>query len=99
MPTHKIRGFQRGQSTYTCHACGKLTRNTEGSEGGAELCADCFNAASLENLHGDDSDHHGDFATCPLCDMEGEYPGLMALWAAQDDRRDAARAAKRTPSA
>lgn len=40
--------FQRGQSTYTCQSCKKLTRNTD-CEGQVRLCADCFELAGCEN--------------------------------------------------
>lgn len=44
-----IKKFRRGESTYTCHSCKKLTRNTGGDEIGCRLCLDCFNLAGIDN--------------------------------------------------
>ena len=41
--------FRRGQSTYNCWNCGKLTRDTGNGEGGNESCAHCFEMFGLEN--------------------------------------------------
>jgi hypothetical protein len=43
-----VRKFRRGETTYTCYSCGKLTRNT-GDEGQTGLCLDCFNLAGIDN--------------------------------------------------
>lgn len=40
--------FAKGQSTFTCRCCKRLTRDT-GGEGGVELCAQCYELAGLEN--------------------------------------------------
>lgn len=42
------KSFRRGQSTYTCRCCGRVTRDTN-SEGSIELCAQCYELAGLEN--------------------------------------------------
>lgn len=44
----KISKFQRGQSTYNCAICGKLTRDTGAGEGSLELCVKCFDERSGE---------------------------------------------------
>lgn len=43
------RTFKKGQSIYTCRCCGRQTRNTN-SEGGIELCAQCYELAGFENM-------------------------------------------------
>lgn len=42
------KSFRKGQSTYTCRCCGRVTRDTN-SEGSIELCAQCYELAGLEN--------------------------------------------------
>lgn len=44
-----IKRFRRGETTYTCHSCKKLTRNTGGDERQCDLCLDCFNLAGIDN--------------------------------------------------
>lgn len=61
----KVKTFQRGRSTYTCRVCTKQTRNT-GDEGSADLCADCYDEAGVENEHLDGY-HDEPHAHCPAC--------------------------------
>ena len=41
--------FQKGSGCYTCHDCGKLTRETGDGESNCELCRNCFWIAQWEN--------------------------------------------------
>lgn len=50
-----VKNFRRGETTYTCGCCGKLTRNT-GDEGQAGLCLDCYTLAGIENVQSDSGD-------------------------------------------
>lgn len=43
-----MRNFQRGQSTFDCGVCKRLTRNT-GDNGGVDLCPQCYELAGMEN--------------------------------------------------
>src|SRR5690348_17023746 len=43
------KSFRKGQSTYTCRCCGRVTRDTN-SEGSIELCAQCYELAGFENM-------------------------------------------------
>lgn len=43
-----VSKFRRGESTYTCRCCNKLTRNT-GGEIRWQLCLDCFTLAEIDN--------------------------------------------------
>lgn len=45
--------FSRGQSTFNCQCCGRLTRDT-GDNGGCELCPECYELAGADNMHNDD---------------------------------------------
>lgn len=47
--------FRRGQSTFTCNICGRLSRDT-GDNGQHELCPDCYELAGLDNMHNDDGE-------------------------------------------
>lgn len=44
-----IKKFRRGETTYTCATCKKLTRNTGGDERGCGLCLDCYDLAGINN--------------------------------------------------
>lgn len=48
-----IKKFQRGETTYTCQSCKKLTRNTGGDEKNCRLCLDCYELAGLDNYLSD----------------------------------------------
>lgn len=51
----KFNKFLRGETTYTCQTCKKLTRNVgEGAE--ARLCIDCWNLAGIENYISDEGE-------------------------------------------
>ncbi len=42
--------FVKGQSTYKCRCCGRLTRQTgQGDNDGVELCVECYSLAGEEN--------------------------------------------------
>lgn len=49
----KQNRFKRGETTYTCASCKRLTRNT-GDNGQCELCPQCFELAGIENAVNDD---------------------------------------------
>lgn len=69
--------FSRGSGVYSCGCCGKRTRDTGLGEVDAQLCADCWDRAGLENEHSDtDGKHYTDradstrtlpIAGCPQC--------------------------------
>ena len=44
-----FRGGYFYKPTYTCHSCGKRTRETGGGESSSELCAFCYEEAGIEN--------------------------------------------------
>lgn len=50
-----MKTFKRGQSTFNCNICGRLTRDT-GDNGQHELCPDCYELAGLDNMHNDDGE-------------------------------------------
>ena len=65
-----VSKFQRGQSTYTCQACEKLTRDTGYGEAGCSICKKCYVQGGLENEHSDyghDSVQFEDGIRCPSC--------------------------------
>src|SRR4051812_37203088 len=41
--------FRRGQSTFTCNCCKRLTRDTGVQSIGPDLCPQCYELAGLEN--------------------------------------------------
>ena len=47
-----IRKFRKGETTYTCTSCKKLTRNT-GDEGGCKLCVECYTLSGIDNYLSD----------------------------------------------
>lgn len=51
-----VKSFRRGETTYTCTSCKKLTRNTGGDEKACSLCLDCYNLAGIENHLSDNGD-------------------------------------------
>jgi hypothetical protein len=67
-----IGKFRRGETTYVCHCCKKLTRNT-GDEGGAGLCADCYDLAGIQNGM---SDNGPDWLAEEAANGKG--PGMVA---------------------
>jgi len=44
-----ISKFQKGQSTFICTLCGKLTRKTVASNVGEECCGKCIEMMEQEN--------------------------------------------------
>jgi hypothetical protein len=52
--------------TYTCRACGKLTRETGYGESGCGLCRKCYDEGGLENEHSDRG-HEEIVEGCPTC--------------------------------
>lgn len=59
-----IKKFRRGETTYTCRVCKKLTRNTGGDEIQCQLCIDCFDLAGFDNHRMDEGaesmvEHYG----------------------------------------
>jgi len=59
-----IKKFQKGETTYTCQSCKKLTRNTGGDERQSNLCLDCYELAGIDNYLTDNGqlDNYGDEA-------------------------------------
>lgn len=55
MTTNRTNKFNRGagRQTYTCGACGKLTRDTGMGEFSCTLCAYCYEEAGEENAFSD----------------------------------------------
>lgn len=54
--TVAIKKFRRGETTYTCQSCRKVTRNVGGDEAGCRLCLDCYNLAGTENYLSDNGE-------------------------------------------
>jgi ribosomal protein S27AE len=52
--------------TYTCHLCGKKTRDTGNGERGCMLCKHCFVECEMENSLSDG------YIKCPGCGEENE---------------------------
>jgi hypothetical protein len=51
--------FVRGQSTYTCRCCGRLTRQTgRGDNDLVGLCAECYDLAGEENSLSDNGEFY-----------------------------------------
>ena len=48
-----IKSFRRGETTYTCQSCKKVTRNTGGDERQCRLCLDCFELSGIDNYLSD----------------------------------------------
>ena len=70
MPSSKKdnRRFQRGSGVYTCHMCGKRTRETGDSESGVDLCNRCLWLCYWENHHNDNCDDSSiPKEECPQC--------------------------------
>lgn len=71
----RISKFEPGRSTYTCHICGKKTRDTGCGEYSCNLCLKCYEMCSMENDHVDGY-HKGIYVEgCPYCkeEMDEEY--------------------------
>jgi len=66
------RRFQRGSGVYTCHCCGKQTRDTGNGEAGLDLCRACYEDATDENYHLDNHDPEHPEAGCRFCEAEAE---------------------------
>jgi len=84
--------FGKGTGCYTCHCCGKKTRSTgRGDNENVELCAGCFDLASLENHHCDNCDSHvaeqRDIVSCPECGAEAR--ALIAAGAGSEGDKKA----------
>ena len=66
--------FEKGSTTYTCKACGKLTRDTGSGEPVGVSCVTCWYEPAWANEHEyTGSDHDGDGpapANCPTCREE-----------------------------
>lgn len=45
----KSHRFNRGQTTYHCDVCGRLTRFTGVQSVGSKLCPHCYDLAGIEN--------------------------------------------------
>ena len=43
------RHFRRGSAAFKCRHCGRLTRDTNGDNGGVLLCEDCYEGCMQEN--------------------------------------------------
>lgn len=41
--------FKRGSAVFKCINCTRLTRDTNGDNGKAELCEDCYDGSMQEN--------------------------------------------------
>lgn len=48
--------FQRGSAAFECRHCKRLTRDTNGDNGGVRLCEDCYDGCSQENGMNDSAD-------------------------------------------
>lgn len=48
----RISKFRRGETTYKCRSCTRLTRNT-GEQANTELCPQCYEIAGIENAVND----------------------------------------------
>jgi len=77
----RVAKFQGGRAgaTYTCHACGKQTRETGLEESGLDLCRKCLTMAYADNAHSDYG-HKFERDGCPICRKiiagydAGQYP-------------------------
>jgi len=69
----KVSKFQGGQkgAVYTCHECGKKTRETGYSESSVGLCKDCYEDAGLYNMHQDDHSKDEPDVDCKWCKEMG----------------------------
>lgn len=45
--------FNRGQSTYRCHVCKRLTRFNGSQAIGSDLCPECWDLGGIENMVSD----------------------------------------------
>lgn len=67
------KSFRRGQSTYTCRCCGRVTRDVHG-EGHTGNCYECFELAGFENMLSDD----GELSTDSINTIRGYFEDLMS---------------------
>ena len=82
-----IKNFRKGETTYTCQCCKKLTRNTGGDEIHCRLCEDCYELAGIENYLTDNGekstmDEYGDEIKSRLTrrpELIAHYKELAAL--------------------
>lgn len=51
-----VNKFRRGETTYKCVSCGRLTRHTGVQSVGMELCPDCYELAGIYNVYQDGGD-------------------------------------------
>ena len=73
----KTNRFEEGWNggTYICRNCKKLTRNTGEGERAHQLCRECNNYLTWQNVHNDDSHDYspkyraqGLAEHCPICE-------------------------------
>lgn len=64
-----MKHFRRGQSTFNCGCCGRLTRDT-GDNGSVELCPECYELGGEDNMHNDDG-------TIPTPRQQARYDALI----------------------
>jgi hypothetical protein len=48
--------FKRGSGVFQCRHCTRQTRDTNGDNGRAELCEDCYDGCAQDNGYCDTSD-------------------------------------------
>lgn len=96
----KTNRFQKrlfgNSATYTCGACGKLTRETGQGEASCTLCAFCYLESGLENAYSDcDKANNEEIEqiVAELQALETRYKRkssvLISIWAAQAERATA----------
>lgn len=73
----KIARIKKFIGTYNCIVCNKLTRETGDGESSVEMCADCYEWESMQNLHSDD-DHAGAMEECQECMQQMIRPANIA---------------------
>jgi hypothetical protein len=54
MSNNRNRHFNRGQSTFTCNSCDRLTRDT-GQGRGISCCLPCYEIAGIDNMVNDEN--------------------------------------------
>lgn len=49
-------GFRKGETTFACNCCGRLTRHTGAQAVGSESCPECYELAGIFNEYQDGAD-------------------------------------------
>lgn len=74
----KANKFKRGSGCFTCHSCGRSTRDTGGDNTSLKLCAECYEIGGIENQISDKSFYDGQTEASCLAEIEKLKAAIVA---------------------